>query len=149
LFTAGLSTRPLPYCQRNASDYATCAFAVLAQFCLINHSSVAPTHEATFRGSAAFREESHGMSCKVFPYTETCRLESSVKTGGDTLACLKDVRPHAFSPLSKPQLQVDEQAADTRSSLPSPTNPDLKSLHTSPHLPEFHISLCSWFLQVG
>lgn len=72
---------------------------------------MAPTSEAIFRGSAAFREESHGTSCKVFPYIETCRWESLVKTGGDTLACLKDVCPHAFSPLSKPQFQVDEQAA--------------------------------------
>lgn len=50
--------------------------AELAPWCLVDHSFVAPTYEVTFHGSAAFREESRGMSCKVFPYSETCKLES-------------------------------------------------------------------------
>ena len=85
------------------------------------------------------------MSCQVFPSIKTCKLES----------LCEDRRWHTtvseectFSPLSTAYLQVDEQAADTWSSLPCSTNPDWKSWLRPLHLPELHISLWSLFLQV-
>lgn len=112
-----------------------------AQHLLCSPNFVSSTHPWVPLHNHPFEYPQHSIGrttdcvTKVSPYTEIRKLEFLCEDIGDMLLCMRGMC--ALTPLAPEHgvcLQVDEQAADTWSSLPCSTNPDWKSY---PHRPIF------------